>query len=365
MPGLYIHIPFCASACPYCDFAFVVGRDRQSSRYVDALIAEFETRASASTHPFDTVYFGGGTPTSLAASDLARILETVETKGRLSDTAEITVEANPNDREKFESLQQLGITRLSLGIQSSDDATLAALGRTHSGQDSADAVRTAREAGFDNVSLDAIFGAPGQSVSEWEHDLNTLMDLNPDHVSLYGLTIEPQTPFGKQHASDRLIVPDDDEQSRMYDVALECTDRAGYEQYEISNFARPGYESAHNLACWRGDTYLGIGMGAHSYDGSSRSWNTRSLNTYLDRVQASGSAEEEHERLPKEARDIEHIMLGLRTRDGIESTLIAEGATTTRLLKEQLIEQSGTRLRLTRRGKPIADLVCAELVKDL
>lgn len=364
MPGLYVHIPFCASACPYCDFAFVVGRDAQAERYVGALVTEFTSRVPSGA-PFDTVYFGGGTPTALDPAQLNRVLETVREHASVTPDAEVTVEANPNDLDCFPALRRIGVTRLSLGIQSSDDMTLRALGRSHTGADARLAVEIARSTGFDNVSLDAIFGGPGQSVDGWRSDLSHLLDLGPDHVSLYGLTVEPGTPYAKREAAGDLDLPTEDDQSAMYEVALSLTEHAGLEQYEISNFARPGHESRHNLSCWRGDVYVGIGMSAHSYDGHIRSWNHRLLNDYLGAVESGASPEAGREPIADDTRTVERVMLGLRTREGIDASAVGASTAADRLLSADLIETDGARIRLTRRGKHVADLVCAELVRDL
>ncbi len=365
MPGLYIHMPFCASACPYCDFAFVVGRDALRPKYTDALITEIERRHTETGDSLDTIYFGGGTPSAVEPADLARILSVIHRIEDVSQDAEITVEANPNDRHKFGDLYRAGVTRLSLGIQSTDDGTLKGLGRSHTGKDASGSVEKARKAGFANLNVDAIFGNPGQTVSQWRDDLTDLIALGPDHISIYGLTIEPRTRFAKQQSGGQLALPDENTQSAMYDIALELTEKAGILQYEISNFAKPGHESRHNLSCWRGDTYAGFGLSAHSYSGNWRSWNVRNMNAYLDRIEGGETAEEGSERIADKTNRIERIMLGLRTRDGIDPSLLDQDQTSTRLLSENLLEKDGTRLRLTRRGKHVADLVCAELVRNL
>ena len=330
-----------------------------------ALTVEFQNRADTFPRPYDTVYFGGGTPTAISPDLLGRFISSVKEAGALSPDTEITAEANPNDWAQFTKLRQAGVTRLSLGIQSTHDATLLALGRTHTGQDAGDAVTRARVAGFTNINVDLIFGAPEQTVSQWEADLDEALSLEIDHASIYGLTIEPRTPFAKRIENGDLVLPIEDEQAAMYDLALQKTDKAGLSQYEISNFARSGFESRHNLSCWRGDTYLGVGLSAHSYDGTARAWNVRNLNTYMDSIESLGSAVEGSEPIGDATRKIERIMLGLRTRDGIETRLVSGAAATTRLISQNLIEVNGERLTLTRRGKLIADAVCAELVKEL
>jgi oxygen-independent coproporphyrinogen III oxidase len=366
MPGLYVHIPFCATACPYCDFAFVVGRDGLADRYTRAVLSELQDRLpDPRTSECDTIYFGGGTPSAIDPDRLAEIIDSAHTLLRVHPEAEITAEANPNDHGKFARLREIGINRLSLGIQSTNDGTLEQLGRTHTGRDAADAVVAARKAGFENINVDAIFGGPSQTVTEWREDLNQLLALEPDHVSIYGLTIEPRTPFAKRDTAGHLDLPTEDAQAAMYEIALETTDRAGLSQYEISNYAKPGHESRHNLSCWAGDSYVGVGMSAHSFDGRTRSWNARGLNAYLGKIEAGDSAEAGHETLADDERKIEQIMLGLRTRDGVDRSLLDGNEMTTKLLSENLVEPIGDRLRLTRRGKPVADLICAELVRDL
>ncbi|HAA78247.1 TPA: coproporphyrinogen III oxidase [Candidatus Latescibacteria bacterium] len=365
MPGLYVHIPFCASACPYCDFAFVVGRDAQADRYRSAVITELDARASDIEGPLDTVYFGGGTPSTVPPTQLSDIIRLAEEAVGFSDDVEITVEANPNDYEHFSALHDLGVNRLSLGIQSIHLSTLVALGRSHTPDDARRSVQIARDAGFTNLNVDAIFGGPKQTVEQWEADLQELIALEPDHVSIYGLTIEPRTPFERQRAAGTLAVADEDEQAAMYDIALSLTSTAGLDQYEISNYAKPGMESRHNLACWRGDTYLGVGMSAHSYEGHARAWNVRNMNRYLERIETGESPEEGREVITDETRNLEQLMLGLRTRDGVDRAVFRVADTAYRLLSQNLIETHGDRLRLTRSGKPLADLVSEQLARDL
>jgi oxygen-independent coproporphyrinogen-3 oxidase len=332
---------------------------------VNALTTEFRNRTSQHRASFDTIYFGGGTPSAIPPEHLSHFLGEVRRAATIADCAEITAEANPSDERKFQALREAGITRLSLGIQSTNDQTLRALGRTHKGQDAAFAVEAARLAGFENVSIDMIFGAPEQTTAEWQRDLENALTLEPDHMSLYGLTIEPRTPFAKKSEAGQLVLPVEDDQAAMYDQAILITEKAGLNQYEISNFSRTGFESRHNLSCWRGDTYIGVGLSAHSYDGLKRSWNVRNLNAYLDRSEQRESTTEGSELIGPETRKIERIMLGLRTRDGIDSRLVNSDGVTSRLLSENLIQRTGERLTLTRKGKGVADSICAELVRDL
>ena len=332
---------------------------------MEARTFEFMNRISQTWLEFDTVYFGGGTPSAISTEYLSRFLQQVHKTALITEGAEVTAEANPSDVGQFDALFKAGVRRLSLGIQSTNERVLRSLGRTHKAEDAAKAIEGARRAGFINVSIDLIFGAPGQTTNEWQCDLEQILSLAPNHISIYGLTIEPGTPFAKQHAFGDLALPVEDDQAAMYDIALQLTKSAGLNQYELSNFARPGFESRHNLSCWRGDTYMGLGLSAHSYDGSTRSWNIRSLNEYLKRIEENQSPVESSESIGEETRSIERIMLGLRTRDGIDSHLVHNEDAISKLVSENLIQRNGDRITLTRQGKVIADSVCEELVRDL
>ncbi len=366
--SLYIHIPFCHSRCPYCDFAFVVGKTHLAQRYTDAVIVEMQNRMRALKTPpvFNTLYFGGGTPSAIPPRQLARILTSV--KRAVASHAEITAEANPNDREHFEALREYGINRLSLGVQAFTDRALKALGRFHTASDAIAAFHTARNAGFENISLDLMFGAPGQTPEEWAMSLQRAIDLCPEHLSVYGLTIEPQTNFARRLHKGQLLLPPEADQAAMYLHAIDQLEAAGYAQYEISNFARPGFASRHNLNYWRDRPYLGIGMSAHSYLDNRRSWNVRGLTTYIQRIEATGYAVESEEILTPMQHLIERIMLGLRQRRGFRADFSRHPKIHKQYLamaNRNLIEQTDNRIRLTRRGLLLADWVCTELVQEL
>ena len=366
--GLYIHIPFCHSRCPYCDFDFVVGKAHMAKRYVDAVIAELQNRMSGmDMRPvFDTIYFGGGTPSAIPPEQLGRVLTTV--KDAISADAEITAETNPNDYAQLEALRALGINRLSLGIQAFADRALKALGRFHTAIDATAAVDAARDAGFENIGIDLMFGAPGQTRDEWGRSLRRAIDLRPEHISVYGLTIEPRTNFARRLQKGRLDLPPETDQAAMYSQAIDQLEGAGYAQYEISNFARPGFASRHNRKYWHGRAYWGVGMAAHSHFDNRRAWNSRDLATYIHRVETTGRAVEREETLTPAQRMIERVMLGLRQRRGLRAEIsqhpkIREHYSA--LAKHNLIEQTDGRIRLTRRGLLLADWVCAELVREL
>ena len=372
--GLYIHIPFCVSKCPYCDFSTVVGRDHLSSRYVDALVREVRERIPQShSHPvrFDTIYFGGGTPTSLSTAEIGRILEAVRTAGEVSEGVEITLEANPESAGpvKFRELRDLGVNRLSIGLQSFDDEDLRILGRAHSSEEAIRTYRSARAAGFNNLNLDLIFALAGQTESRWGSQLKRLVSLAPDHVSVYQLTVEPGTEFGRLHRNGELSTLSEEAQAAMYGEAVDRLTDAGYVHYEISNFCLPGCQSRHNLKYWDGSDYLGLGLSAHSFEKGRRSWNVRGLTEYLERIEEGGTAVGGLESLSDSERRSESILLGLRKiREGTPWVPAekdpAERRRAEGMVEAELLEAVDGRLRLTRKGLMVADAVAVELVRE-
>lgn len=366
--GLYIHIPFCHSRCPYCDFAFVVGKNHMAKRYMDAVIVEMQTRMqSLGTLPvFNTLYFGGGTPSAIPPGQLNRIL--TNAKSAVSPDAEITAEANPNDCEYFEKLYEYGINRLSLGVQAFTDRALKALGRFHKASDAIVAFQAARDVGFKNISIDLMYGAPGQTLEEWAKSLQRAIELCPEHISVYGLTIEPQTNFARRLQKGQLDVPPETDQAEMYMYAIDQLEAAGYIHYEISNFAQPGFASRHNLNYWHDRPYLGVGLSAHSYLDNRRFWNVRGLTTYMQRVEATGYAVEREEQLTPTQHLLERIMLGLRQRRGLRADFLSHPKIHKQYIamtNQHLLERTDNRVRLTRQGLLLADLVCTELVREL
>ena len=366
--GLYIHIPFCHSRCPYCDFAFVVGKNHMAERYTDAVIVEMQNRMQSLRTPpvFNTLYFGGGTPSAIPPGQLNRI--TASVKSAIAPDAEITAEANPNDREHFEKLYEYGINRLSLGVQAFTDRALKALGRFHTASDAIGAFQAARDVGFENISIDLMYGAPGQTPEEWATSLQKAIDLGPEHISTYGLTIEPQTNFARRFQKGQLDVPPETDQAEMYMYAIDQLEAAGYTHYEISNFARPGFASRHNLNYWHDRPYLGVGLSAHSYIGNCRSWNVRGLTTYMQRIEETGCAVEREEQLTPTQHLLERVMLGLRQRRGLRADFLSHPKIRKQYIamaNQHLLERIDNRIRLTRRGLLLADLVCTELVREL
>ena len=364
--SLYVHIPFCGSRCPYCDFAFVVRKTDLAPRYVDAVLRELDARVPDDAR-FATIYFGGGTPSEIPTDLLGGILDHVAANWTVASDAEVTVEANPDDASCFADLRQIGANRLSLGAQAMDSTTLKALGRRHTAGQTQDAYQAAREAGFRNVNLDLIFGAPGQTTSDWTRSLDVALSWEPEHFSVYGLTIEAGTAFHRRKTKGTLQLPGEDAETAMYTAALDRLADAGYRQYEVSNFASLGQESRHNLAYWHRRPYLGVGLSAHSFMDGARSWNTADLSGYLTQVESNGVAVDGTESESSDSRFVEEVLLGLRMPEGIPEALITKNNRSKgleRLAGAHLVERTRGRVRLTRKGLLLADLVCAELVSD-
>lgn len=314
--GLYIHIPFCKAKCAYCDFYSLAHSEEKMDAYMAALLHHLEEVAPrAAGMQVDTVYFGGGTPSYLGAARLCRILQTVLRRYDVARDAEITLEANPDsagDWKELRKLRRAGFNRLSLGVQSTDDALLRRIGRVHTYEQVQQAVMAARKAKFTNLSLDLIYGLPGQTMEDWQRTLADAVALGPEHLSCYGLKLEEGTPLWQQRQT--LTLPDDDAQADMYLYTVAALGEMGYEQYEISNFAKSGKESRHNLKYWRMEEYAGFGPGAHSDFGGVRYGYVRDIDSYI----AGRLVLSESETDSTLARDYEYVMLSLRTAAGID-----------------------------------------------
>ncbi len=318
--GLYVHIPFCKRKCAYCDFYSLAGQEGRMDAYTAALCAHLaETAPFAAGHLVDTVYFGGGTPTYLGAKRLAEILKVIKKRYHLAKDAEITLEANPDsaaDPKALRSLRKAGFDRISLGMQSACDTQLQAIGRLHTASQTVAAVEAARKAKFQNLSLDLIYGLPGQTLEQWRLDLSAAVALEPEHLSCYGLKVEEGTPFYSRR--ETLDLPGDDLQADMYLWTVDFLQEQGYVQYEISNFAKPGFASRHNLKYWTLQEYAGFGPGAHSDFGGVRYAYARDLEGYIQGVAGHMPMLSESERIPPLDRDTEWVMLSLRTAQGLD-----------------------------------------------
>jgi len=317
----YVHVPFCARRCSYCDFAIAVRRVVPVAEYVGALRRELALRWSdAGPWELDTLYFGGGTPSRLGGDGVAQAIDAVRAHAALAPGAEVTIEANPEDvtPEAARRWVAAGVNRLSLGAQTFDEAALAWMHRGHGAEGVGRAVAAAREAGIANLSLDLIFSLPTTLARSWRADLDALLALEPDHVSLYGLTVEPHTPLGRWHARGEVAEAPEDAYETEYLLAHDVLAAAGFEHYEVSNFGRPGRRSRHNSSYWTGAAYAGLGPSAHEYDGRARRWNVAPYAEWVARLAAGRDPEEGSEVLTAENREAETVYLGLRTTDGLE-----------------------------------------------
>lgn len=319
MLGIYIHIPFCAGRCAYCDFYSTSERDKHAmDRYLAALKKHIRESASRmELYYVDTVYFGGGTPSFFGAERLCDILNTIKNSAKVLKSAEITVEMNPDSvtKEDLRLLRSEGFNRVSLGMQSANDDILKLIGRRHNYRQAEQAVKLIRAEGFENISLDLIYGLPSQTKSDWADTLSKAIALRPNHLSCYGLKIEEGTPICKYVGSD--LLPSDDDQADMYLYMTDMLEHYGYPQYEISNFAMPGYKSRHNLKYWDLDDYMGFGPSAHSCVGGVRYSYVSDIAAYIAGINGGGDIVDEYEPTNKLERAAEYIMLGMRTVRGI------------------------------------------------
>ncbi len=429
--GLYVHVPFCSSKCPYCDFnsVAVTGASAlpfEESRFINSLCIELDTVLEAlesSSFTPSTLYFGGGTPSLLSPQSITRFIEFVRDKGGKVPPAEITVEVNPESAtpEKLGGYRSAGVNRISIGMQSFNADELKLLGRPHTVAEGVAAFMAARAAGFDNIGIDLIFGLPGRTLKSWQESLARVVELAPEHISLYGLTIEPGTPFHDRYSGglisdggesvrtqsasltsleeegqggaptgasvakggtlpppEGLFPIDDGLYIELYTTAIESLTKAGYEHYEVSNFALQGRRSRHNCGYWNGAEYIGLGPGAHSFfldsEWGRRSWNVKGVQKYLNIIESAGQAVEGAEVLDKESAMLEFAMLGLRLlKSGIAAKsfgqrfgegsferFVANGRAQ-RLIERGLLYKRGEDLLLTGKGLQLADTVIAEL----
>ena len=321
MAGVYVHIPFCASRCSYCDFFSTLRLDEVGHDYVEALIAEARLRkAELNGKPVKTLYMGGGTPSQLPLPLLARLIDGLKATLDLNAVQEFTLEANPDDvtPEWSAAARALGVNRVSMGVQSFQDAVLRLVGRRHTARQAIDAVASLRHAGIDNISIDLIYGLPGQTLETWAESVRQAVDLRPQHISAYGLTYEPGTRLWQQRECGEVVEASEDQYLDMYRILVGMLQTAGYEHYEISNFALPGYRSRHNSSYWNETPYLGLGAAAHSYDGTMRRSNPADLCGYIRRI-TLGQPACQVEDLAWWERYDERVMLGLRTDDGVDA----------------------------------------------
>ncbi|CAN5476054.1 radical SAM family heme chaperone HemW [soil metagenome] len=360
--AVYVHIPFCPTKCGYCDFNSYAMEGEVMQRTTEAIIAEIQ-RSPVSGRPAKSIFFGGGTPTYLPEEQLISIFETVLRTHPPLPGAEITSEANPGtvDAQKFSAMRNAGFNRISLGAQSFQNEELLVLGRVHKAGEIERAVGAAREAGFDNLNLDLMFALPNQRMEGWKQNLQRALALDPEHLSLYCLTIEPNTAFYKKNLRGQLDLPDDEKQVAMYDHCLDEMEAKGYEQYEISNFAKPNRECKHNLSYWNAEEYVGYGPGAVGAYANVRYTNLKHPDGYCKAINEGAELQFEKETLTKEMLHIERVMLGLRLNRGTPKQSLEE-ASIKRLIDRNWIKEEGNLISLTRAGRHFCSEVCLELI---
>lgn len=357
MAGIYIHIPFCKSRCKYCDF-FSTTHMEKREQYVEALLCEWKDRQHELLEPIRTLYIGGGTPSTLDIDSLQLIVDSLQ----VNTVEEITLEVNPGDvtKEKATAWRKIGINRLSMGVQSFNDALLQLVGRRHTAQEAREAVAIAQAAGFDNISIDLMYALPSQTMVQWQNDVEEALQLGVQHISSYGLIYEEGTALTTLLEHGVIEAVDEDTEMQMYDYLVERLTANGYVHYEVSNFALPGRESKHNSSYWNDTPYLGLGAGAHSYDGNTRTWNVSDLDEYIQQA-INHRLQPEKEELTAEARHMERVMLGLRTNQGVavEDINMAKAEVH---LQQGWLRQEGNRVIATTQGFHVLNRIIEDLV---
>lgn len=373
MAGIYIHIPFCKQRCNYCAF-YSTTLYNIKEKYVDALCKEIAMRKEyAASAPIETIYFGGGTPSTLTLEQLHKVCSTIYATHSVSPTAEVTIECNPDDLtpDFLAQLKALPFNRISMGVQSFNDTQLKRLGRRHNADKARLAVHNAREAGYENISIDLIFALPGSTIAQWEHDLESAIALRPDHLSAYNLTYEDGTPLHRALERGDFAELSEEENVEQFQMLIAKLKEAGYHHYEISNFALPGRESRHNSSYWNDTPYIGCGAAAHSYNGTSRQWNIADVQEYIRGIE-SNNPNFEIEELTEEERYNDTILTRLRTAKGLPLAWIKESfseklnnymlhAAEKEIALGNLKEENGS-LSLTEKGIFISDAVIRELI---
>ena len=374
--SIYIHIPLCVKKCAYCDFASFSGRVAQRESYVKAVCCELRTQAAFfGRRRVRTVFFGGGTPTLLTGAQVQEIMDTLRECFDILPDAEVTMEGNPGTltKENICAYRQAGVNRLSLGVQSMDDALLSAIGRIHTAAQAEEAVRLAREAGFDNLNLDLMYGLPGQSAEQWKATLESAIALAPEHLSCYSLILEEGTLLYEQvNRGTCAPLPDEDAICAMDEITQKWTRAAGYAQYEVSNYAKPGRACRHNIVYWECEPYRGVGLSAHSDMDGRRFYNPSDWEEYMRIAQIGETARASEGDNTREDRMFERMMMGLRQTRGVNRLRFARefGAAPediwaeqiARLTKDGLLTREGDRLRLTQRGMQVMNSVLVELL---
>ena len=384
--GIYIHIPFCKKKCEYCDFKSYAGKEKLIDDYIKCLKYELKEVGNGNKLDYEnnldklaiikTIYIGGGTPSLIDSRYINEILEIVKQNYTLDDDLEITIEVNPGtvNEEKLEQYKKSGINRLSIGLQSTHDRLLKKIGRIHNYDDFFNTFKLARKVGFRNINVDLMLGLPEQSIEDLKLSIEEIIKLNPEHISVYSLIIEEGTPFYKKLEANELELPKDEVERKMYWSVKKELEKSGYTHYEISNFAKKGYESKHNLACWNQEEYIGFGIAAHSYTNNVRYSNIDDIEQYIKNFETNKEIDNFvfHEKQNKESKMKEFMMLGLRKINGISiqefknrfalNPIFVYRKELEKLVDEQLIEIDGNIIKLTNKGLNLANLVWEEFV---
>ena len=380
--GIYVHIPFCQSKCPYCSFVSYMGMDTNTKkRYMQSLLRQAQDMARhpwSKARKFHSLYIGGGTPSTVDVFSMAnfieRCLELFDFVSLSSRDPEVTMEVNPNtvDEAMLKRLRQAGVNRLSIGCQSFSNAMLKVIGRKHSSQDVRQAVSFARDAGFRNISLDLMYGLPGQDLANWQNTLGAALDLTPEHLSVYELTIEEDTLFFEQLRDGRLDLPGEEASLAMFEYARKSLSVNGYNHYEISNYARSGFQSVHNMNYWENGSYIGLGSGSVSCFSGVRIQSEKNLERFIEMITRQQLPFREAEFLSLNARFRESVIMGLRMTAGVSVSMLKRrfgmtpetyyGETLKELFEEKLLEENNERLRLTEKGIRLANRVMTQLV---
>ena len=367
---LYIHIPFCVKKCAYCDFLSGPANKETIEEYVQALIREIKSVESMKEmYQVVTIFVGGGTPSVLEGEQIERIFEAIRERFGLDDESEITIEANPGTvtREKMQAYKRAGINRISFGLQSANNEELKKLGRIHTYEEFLESYMLAREEGFDNINIDLISAIPNQTVESWKSTVDKILKLQPEHISAYSLIVEEGTPFEKMYGEDgskKEELPSEEEERMIYQKTKEWLKEAGYERYEISNYAKKGYACRHNLGYWERKEYLGLGLGASSLIGNVRFQNTSEMKIYLQCADNEEKRIENREVLTKEEELEETIFLGLRKMQGILKREVESfcGEQIEKMICQGFLEEKEGRIRLTDKGIDISNYVFAEIL---
>ncbi|MDB3906971.1 radical SAM family heme chaperone HemW [Crocinitomicaceae bacterium] len=371
MAGIYIHIPFCKQQCSYCDFHFSTTFQKYRSRMLDAMSLELRGRSGyVQNEIIETIYFGGGTPSLLLKEELSAFLAQIEELFEVSPNAEISLEANPDDctEKNLKAWKSIGVNRLSIGIQSFKSSDLEWMNRAHNAKEAEQCVLLAQSIGYENITVDLMYGLPGLSEEEWRNHIQKVIDWGVPHVSSYCLTVEENTLLERKVKSGELKVADNEEESRQFEILLETLSQNGIDQYEISNFSRPGFESRHNSNYWKGVHYLGIGPSAHSFQGTSRQWNIANNTQYMKNVE-EGTAFFELEVLSDSDRFNELILTGLRTVYGVSFEQLSDiqqipsdfKVNIEKFISQDWAEVKNERIFLTKEGRLRADFIASEL----